>query len=54
MGSRFRGDNMESDADSTHIRARGFGVAIFGKVASGAIGCAYRGSGTEPVMSCDE
>ena len=37
-----------------HIMRLGFGVAIFGNVASGAIGCAYLGSGTEPVTSCDE
>ena len=53
MDPRFRGDDVESDADSAYIRARGFG-AIFGRMASGAIGWAYFGSGTDPVTSCDE
>ena len=54
MGPRLRGDDLESDTGPTHIRARAFGAAIFGMMASGAIGCANLGSGSDPVMSCDE
>ncbi len=54
MGPRLRGDDVMRDFESVHGARLAFGTAIFGAIASGAIGCMNFGSGNDAVMSCDE